>query len=168
MHMRSGRNPAMTFLVLVHMLRSIQCRLPFGYRLRNALLGQRQTSFLRLLQKWLGAGSADAAGDFQTGDATIGRGVVLGKRISRSLTSGEESCRGPIFLVTSAVRARPIIQWCIAFNALIEQFNIATRDCFVVDGTGDRYRVAVDVAHVDSAWPSRVVARFNQRVAPAQ
>ena len=74
----------MTFLMLVHVLRAIKCRLPFGERLRDAvdpLLGWWQPAFLRLLQFWLGAGSADAAGDFQTGNAPIGGGIILGERV---------------------------------------------------------------------------------------
>lgn len=131
-------------------------------------MGEHVSFVLRFLQRGRGARRADAAGDLQTGDAAVGRRVVLGIRVGRALARGEESRGWPLVLGTSAVRARVRFERSVAFDALIEQFNVATGHGDVVDRAGNGHRVSVDVAHVHGARPVGLITRFDQRIAPAQ
>lgn len=150
----------------MQVLRSIKRRLPFGQRPGETV--REQASLVRFLQRWRRARRADAAGDFQTGDAAVGRGIIFRIRIRRALARGEERRGGPGVLGTSAVRTGAIFQRHPAFDALVEQFNVASGHGCVVDRAGDGHRVPVDVAHVDGPRPVGLITRFDQRVASAQ
>ena len=106
-----------------------------------------------LLRRWRAAG-ADAARDHATLDTAVGGGVVVGERVCSTLARGEEGGRRAVVFVRRAVDADSVFfAGRIAFDALVEELDVAARHGGIPDRTRDRNRVGVYVADINGARP---------------
>lgn len=86
-----------------------------------------------LLLRRAGAIGADAARDLGALDAAVGRGVVFGEGVRRAGAGGEEGRGRAVVLLRGAVDADVVVAGGVAFDALVEELDVASCDCVAAD-----------------------------------